>query len=359
MKLSNFGLRISDCGSKESLAGSQSAIRNPQSAIGVSIVIPTWKGKHLLEAYLPSVIAAGEVYRKKSAAGLEILVVEDGSGDDTAAWLRSIYGAQVSVVEHERNMGFAASCNTGFSAARHPVVLLLNNDVRLKEDCIGPMLEHFSDAFVFAVTGKMFNQKGDVFCNGGKLARFRRGMWSTYENYDLLPWVRPDASLLSFSAIGAFSAFDRKKFLEIGGFDPLVFLVEDIEISYRAWKRGWFVKYEPRSVAYHDASQTIDTHFKKSSIDMLSRRNRILIHWMLLHDPAMFRRHVLVMAGRLLISWLLLDWRFYWAIFTGLQNLERIRTKRAETRRCMVRSDRELLELLERFYRSAPIALRK
>ncbi len=324
----------------------------------VSIVIPTWKGRQLLKIYLPSVIAAGEAYRSRSGRNFEIIVVEDGSGDETGNWLKSRYPKEVAVVEHERNMGFAAACHTGFAAAQSPVVLLLNNDVRLQEDCIAPMLDHFSNPLVFAVTGKMFNQKGDVFCNGGKVARFRRGMWSTYENYDVFPGVKPDGSLLSFSAIGAFSAFDRKKFIEIGGFDPLVFLVEDIEISYRAWKRGWFVKYEPRSVAYHDASRTIDTHFKKRDVDMLSRRNRILIHWMLLHDPGMFRRHLMVLGGRLLISWILLDWRFYWGIFTGLRNLEHIRAKRAETRRTMARSDRELQELLERFYRSAPIALR-
>jgi len=325
----------------------------------VSIVIPTWKGRHLLEAYLPSVISATEFYRRRKGAQAEILVVEDGGGDDTPDWLRSCYSGEVLTLEHKRNQGFAAACQTGFLAARCPVVLLLNNDVRLKEDCIEPLTEHFRDPLVFAVTGKIFNQNGDVFCNGGKVARFRRGMWSTYENYDVFPWARPDLSLLSFSAVGAFSAFDRDKFLRIGGFDPLLFPVEDIEISYRAWKRGWYVKYEPRSVAYHDASQTIGRFFKRRTVEMLSRRNRILFHWMLLHDPRMFWTHLLTLSGRFLISWLLLDWRFYWGIFTGLRRLSYIRAKRRENRRTMVRSDREVLELLERFYSSAPIALRK
>lgn len=325
----------------------------------LSIVIPTWKGRHLLEAYLPSVVAAGDFYRKRSGRDIEILVVDDGSGDDTTAWIQSHYRAQISVVVHEENLGFAIACNRGFHQARYPVVLLLNNDVRLKDDSIPAMMEHFSDPQVFAVTGRMFSQDGQVFCNGGKVARFRRGMWSTYENYDRYPWVQPDLSLLSFTAIGAFSAFDRAKFQEIGGFDPLAIFVEDVEISYRAWKRGWCVKYEPRSVAYHDASQTMDARFKRRSLDKLSRRSWVLMHWMLLHDRAMFRRHLLTLAGRFLVSWLALDWRFYWAIFTGLANLNRVLVKRKETRRTMVRTDRELLELLNRFYRTAPIAVRK
>jgi len=111
--------------------------------------------------------------------------------------------------------------------------------------------------------------------------------------------------------------------------------------------------------ASSDASQTIGRFFKRRTVEMLSRRNRILFHWMLLHDPRMFWTHLLTLSGRFLISWLLLDWRFYWGIFTGLRRLSYIRAKRRENRRTMVRSDREVLELLERFYSSAPIALRK
>ncbi len=148
----------------------------------------------------------------------------------------------------------------------------------------------------------MFNQGEDRFCNGGKVARFRRGMWTTYENYDVRPGAPPDTSLLSFTAIGAFSAFDRARFLELGGFDPLAAMVEDVELSYRGWKRGWTIKYEPRSIAYHDASRTMDRRYKRRQLDKLSRRNRILMHWMLLHDRAMFTSHVLVIAARFLIE---------------------------------------------------------
>jgi GT2 family glycosyltransferase len=191
------------------------------------------------------------------------------------------------------------------------------------------------------------------------VARFRRGMWSTYENYDILTVAQRDLTLLSFTAIGAFSAFDRAKFLDIGGFDPLAAMVEDVEISYRGWKRGWLVKYEPRSIAYHDASQTMDKRFSRSALDKLSRRSRILMHWMLLHDRRMFREHLLTITARFLASWLILDWRFYWAVFTGMAHLPAIARKRQSTRQTMARSDAELRRLLERFYRTAPIALRK
>ncbi len=323
----------------------------------VSIVIPTWRGRRLLEAYLPSVIAASDVYRHAHGADTEILIVEDAGGDDTTEWLRSNYGDRVRILEHAQNLGFCAACQTGFQNARFPIVLLLNNDVRLEPDCIAPMVRHFNDPDVFAVTGKMFNQKGDVFCNGGKVGQFRRGMWSSYLNYDVRPTAQPDSMLLSFAAIGAFSAYDREKFLRIGGFDPLTAMYEDIENSYKAWKRGWGIRYEPRSVAYHDASQTMKRRYLGRSRNRLARRSRILMHWILLHDRRMFRRHLASLTGLFLISWLWLDWSFYWAVFSGLRNLSAVRLKRDENRRESRRTDRELLQLLESFYQTAPIEL--
>ncbi len=311
----------------------------------------------MLEAYLPSVIAAADGYRASRGADAEIIVVEDAGGDDTVPWLRSHYADQVVALEHEWNQGFCAACQTGFVSARFPIVLLLNNDVRLEPDCIAPMVDHFKDPAVFAVTGKMFNQKGDVFCNGGKVGEFRRGMWSSYRNYDVLPAANADYPYLSFAAIGAFSAYDREKFLNIGGFDPLTAMYEDIEISYRGWKRGWWIKYEPRSVAYHDASQTMKRRYRKRSLNMLSNRSRILMHWMLLHDKGMFGLHLASITGRLLISWLWLDWPFYWAVFTGLGNISEILKKRKENRQAASRSDRELLRLLRDFCQTAPITL--
>lgn len=324
----------------------------------VSIVIPTWRGRPLLEEYLPSVIEAAGCYHLGSGAQFEIVVVEDAGGDDTAAWLEATYGGQVRIAIHPHNLGFCSACQTGFLQARFPIVLLLNNDVRLSRDCIKPLVEHFRNRDVFAVTGKILNQQGDVFCNGGKIGLFRRGMWSSYLNYDLDPSADKEDSYLSFMAVGAFSAYDRERFLAIGGFDQLTSMVEDLELSYRAWKRGWLIRYESRSVAFHDASQTMKRRYRRRALEMLSRRSRILMHWMLLHDRRMFARHVASLVGLLLTSWIWLDWTLYWAVFSGLRHIGQIGRKRVENRLKGVRSDRELLQLLEEFRESAPIVIR-
>ncbi len=83
------------------------------------------------------------------------------------------------------------------------------------------------------------------------------------------------------------------------------------------------------------------------------------MHWTLLHDPGMFGSHLLSLTGRFLVSWLILDWRFYWAVFTGLGQLPAIMRKRKATRQSMQTTDRMLRDLLEKFYREAPITLRQ
>jgi hypothetical protein len=71
----------------------------------------------------------------------------------------------------------------------------------------------------------------------------------------------------------------------------------------------------------------------------------------------MFGQHLAALAAQVLTSWIWFDWPLYWALFTALRNLAAIRQKRHETRRTAARSDRELLRLLDRFYRTAPIRI--
>ena len=66
-----------------------------------------------------------------------------------------------------------------------------------------------------------------------------------------------------FYAGGGSSAFDRRKFLELGGFDALLhpFYLEDTDLGFMAWKRGWKVLYQPRSIVFHEHRGTIGKKF--------------------------------------------------------------------------------------------------
>ncbi len=324
---------------------------------GISVVIPSWNGWKLLEQYLPSVLEAARRYRRLRSAPAEVIVVDDGSRDDTPRRLPLEFPG-VRLVARPDNGGFARACNTGFEHCGFPLVALLNNDVRLREDYFEHFVDHFSDGEVFAVTARVFESEPPRFATGGKVGRFRRGFWSVYFNYDLLEesWPGP---LLSAYAVGGFAVFDREKLQALGGFNELLspFHWEDVDLSYRAWKRGWRVEYEPRSVGFHRISATIDAHYEKRAVEVRALRNRLLFHWVNLHDRGLWLRHCAMLALLLATRFLAADWGFYRAFASAFGRRRQARRLRLEEQRESRRSDRDLIRLWSDFYRQAPIRI--
>jgi glycosyltransferase involved in cell wall biosynthesis len=85
---------------------------------------------------------------------------------------------------------------------------------------------------------------------------------------------------------GGSSAFDRRKFLELGGFDPLFepFYLEDTDLGYMAWKRGWKVLYQPRSVVWHEHRGTIGRRFSATEVRRALDKNFVLWTWKNIHE---------------------------------------------------------------------------
>src|SRR6185437_7591764 len=84
-----------------------------------SLVIPNWNGRDLLEKFLPSWVAAIAGH-----PGSEIVIVDNGSTDGSAAWVRENY-PEVRVLALPENLGFGGGSNAGFREARNDVVVLL------------------------------------------------------------------------------------------------------------------------------------------------------------------------------------------------------------------------------------------
>ncbi len=151
----------------------------------------------------------------------------------------------------------------------------------------------------------------------GGSAVSRRGFWSVYLNYDLDPNSTgaeiQDRRWLSAYAVGGFATYDRRKLRELGGFNTLLapFHWEDVDLSYRGWKRGWKIHYEPNSVAYHRISATIGSRFRPRKVETVAVRNRLLFHWINLHSTGYWIRHLVGLAGLLLTRFMVLDGNFY------------------------------------------------
>ena len=109
-----------------------------------------WNGRELLERFLPSWVAAIENH-----PGSEIVVVDNGSSDGSAEWVR-LYYPQVRVLALPKNLGFGGGSNAGFRAAENDIVVLLNSDMRVEPGFLAPLLAGFTDEKVFAVSCQIF-----------------------------------------------------------------------------------------------------------------------------------------------------------------------------------------------------------
>lgn len=326
----------------------------------MSILIPSWNGLHLLKENLPSVIKAARLYRSRTGESTEILVVDDGSHDDTVRDLPDLFPG-VQLVCREQNGGFAAACNTGFRKCGNELVGLLNNDVRIHSDYFVYKAQHFLNPNVFAVTAKVYEWDRKVFAAGGHLGRFRRGFWSVQRNYDVAgsaaeSWIQ-QTKLLSVYAVGGFATYRRRHLELLGGFHELLspFHWEDIDLSYRAWKRGWEIHYEPRSLAYHRIAATTSAFYKEKVVETVTLRNRLLFHWINLHTPGLFAQHLVMLFLITIGRTLLLDRTFCRALLSSLGKIRQVRELRSAERQVARRTDREIRDLLAQFSHMAPI----
>jgi GT2 family glycosyltransferase/glycosyltransferase involved in cell wall biosynthesis len=253
---------------------------------GASAVIPNWNGRDLLEKYLPSVI---EAFSGNPAN--EVIVVDNGSIDGSADFLRANF-PQVRLLALPRNLGFGGGSNAGFAAAANPVVVLLNSDMRVAPDFLSPLLEGFRDPEVFSVACQIF------FSDPAKLREETGLTQAWWEDGGLRVRHRIDDAVTDlfpcFYGGGGSCAFDRQKFLELGGFDPLLepFYLEDTDLGFMAWKRGWKVLYQPRSVVFHEHRGTIGKRFSEDQIQAVLKKNFLLFCWKNIHEWGRLASHL-------------------------------------------------------------------
>jgi O-antigen biosynthesis protein len=336
----------------------------------ISIVIPNWNGQSLLQRFLPSVISAANFYAQQTRNKVEIVIVDDGSTDESVAWLEgfAFEGLSLASVVDERkttlrllqneiNLGFGKTCNKGIAASRYPLVFLLNNDVEVEVGAIRPLVTHFADESVFAVHCRVFEFETKKECGTGKIGDFARGFIRVHQSYrtatepqdgsaDSSAGERP--ALYSIFASGGSAMYDREKFIQLGSFDELLTPIywEDVEISYRVWKRGYTVLYEPRSVVHHRVSSTM-RKVNRRKIWRMQQRNRIIFHWINLHDRGMFLSHALWVLFLTITAPLRLQPTYILAVWDALKSLPQIRQRRAEEKLKAKRTDRELFSIFK------------
>jgi|Deesub1362A_J573_1020465.scaffolds.fasta_scaffold01351_9 GT2 family glycosyltransferase len=256
---------------------------------GISVVIPNYNGGSYLLKCIQSAVEAVEF----ASVEYEIIVVdnisEDGSGE--AAKRNFPF---IKVLSFRDAQGFGPTSNYGFERANYGLVLLLNNDVFLDKWFVLKALPYFQENSVFAVTGLILGSENGVdFQRNGvyfKLGRYKVRLLSQEMG-------------VTFFASGAASLIDRMKFFKLGGFDDIFapFYKEDIDLSFRAWRMGWKVVFEPACRGYHIGSAVI-SKLPREKVEIIKWRNEWLFQWKNLCSTKLLVSHILWLFPHLISS---------------------------------------------------------
>lgn len=301
----------------------------------ITLIITNWNGIDLLRECLPSIIAA---VKYDTAHVYEIMVIDDCGTDQSLEMLAREFPT-VRREQTPRNLGFQMANNHAVDLADSPIVMPMNNDIKLHEQALFHLARHFDDGGdAFAVSGKFFDFDQKTFLYGNRGGYFRLGHFYLYEK-------APDDSSQTLFACGGAFMVDRKRYLDLGGFEPMYhpLYYEEIDLSYRALKRGWEVRYEPKSIAYHKVQGTIAKQEKKRRISLISARNNYLFVWKNILDPGMTAAFLFFTPLFLVRDLFRLKSRFWIAFFMALKRLPAALRGRGVEKNHARLSDREIL----------------
>jgi GT2 family glycosyltransferase len=212
----------------------------------VSVVIVNWNGAHHLRVCLPSL-------RKQSHQPLEIIVVDNGSTDDSASVAEEFQARWLPLTE---NVGLAPALNQGAAIAAGQFLLFVNNDMRFDIGFVAALLGPFSsDNRIFATDGMQYYWEGSKPAH--LAVRLTKHPPSGCSSVELVPGLFFYQESVSqpetvFLASAACMLVRKSIFFEIGGFDNrLPMGYEDAEICWRAITLGWKIIYVPTAICWH------------------------------------------------------------------------------------------------------------
>jgi glycosyltransferase involved in cell wall biosynthesis len=208
------------------------------------VIIPAYNAAVTLPACL-------EAVRSQSGSLgtlVELIVVDDGSNDETAA-VACRYSARVL---SEAKQGPAAARNLGARNAAGDLVLFTDADCIPASDWVEQLTAPFADLEVVGVKGAYRTWQRRL------TARFVQAEYE--EKYDRMRGLERIDFVDTYSA-----AYRKSIFLENSGFDPTFPRAsgEDIEFSYRLSEKGYRLVFAPQAIVYHQHPATMMAYFRR------------------------------------------------------------------------------------------------
>lgn len=250
----------------------------------ISIVIPVYKKA---DEFLKNL-----EHNFRFLKDCEVIVVNDDPEESIRERLKKY---RIKLIENEKNLGFSGAVNIGVNQTKHDLVFLLNSDVLLYDDSFKSSERKFEkDKMLFALTFAQKEKDGSLV--GKNKLFWKGGLIQHSKAYDLnegeTGWAEGGSTIVR-----------KDMFLELDGFDTMFypFYWEDIDLSYRAKKKGYTVIFDPSVIVEHHHESTIGTYWKAQSIQIISYRNQILCSWKHIEDTN-FISHLLFLISYLIRS---------------------------------------------------------
>ncbi len=215
----------------------------------VAVLVPAYNEAkvvcHTVEALLASTLDMD----------FDVVVVDDGSKDDTAGIVRRAFASDSRVKVFEKpNGGKASALNFGLRCTDAEVVVAIDADTVLDRDAIGYLVRHFGDPSIGAVAGSaMVGNRINL------LTRLQAIEYATSQNLDRRAFELFNAISVVPGAIGAWR---REAVLQVGGYASDT-LAEDADVTIALERHGWKVIYEPRAIARTEAPETLRAFLKQ------------------------------------------------------------------------------------------------
>lgn len=232
----------------------------------VAVVILNWNGKRLLQQFLPSVLAYSHY--------ADIYVADNASTDDSIAFLKTEFPS-VKVIQNHTNGGYAKGYNDALKHIDAEVFCLLNSDVEVTENWLTPIITEFKkNPETSIVQPKILDYKNKEYFEyagaaGGVIDKFgypycRGRIFNTIEKNTN---QYTDAGI--FWASGACFFIRKDVFESLDGFDESFFAhMEEIDLCWRAFNKGYRAIYVSSSTVYHVGGATLQqTNPKKTYLN--------------------------------------------------------------------------------------------
>jgi GT2 family glycosyltransferase len=239
--------------------------------IKFSIIVPTFNSERFITGCLDSLF--GQDY-----PDLEVIVVDNGSKDQTRGLVK-FYGSKVNLIENNINLGACKARNQAISVSHGEWILTLDSDTLLERGFlsgVGAIISELPSDVGMIQPKILSSDRKTIYSAGIHLSVLRRFFDVGRVQKDSVRFNKPKSIFGCCSAAALYKREMLEEIKEIHGYfdERFFFLVEDVDLSWRARKKNWRALFCPELVCYHYGNSSA---ISKEARQYLSFRNRKLM----------------------------------------------------------------------------------